>query len=100
MKHTISKVAGAVLATVTLIGFAARSTLAQTPTARVVSAANAFLATLTEQQRQRVMFAYDDETQRVRWSNLPIGAVPRAGISLGEMTAAQRAATTLRKLFR
>lgn len=92
MKHTILNGAVAVLAIVALVGLAARSSLSQTPTARVVSAANAFLATLTEQQRQRVMFAYDDEEQRVRWSNFPIGMVPRAGISMGEMTAAQRTA--------
>ena len=90
MKHTFVNGSVAVLASVALIGLAARSSVAQTPTARVVNAANAFLATLTEQQSQRVMFAYDDEGQRVRWSNFPIGMVPRAGISMGEMTAAQR----------
>jgi hypothetical protein len=93
VKHTFVNGSVAVLASVALIGLAARSSVAQTPTARVVNAANAFLATLTEQQRQRVMFAYDDEGQRVRWSNFPIGMVPRAGISMGEMTAAQRTAT-------
>jgi hypothetical protein len=58
-----------------------------------VSAANAFLATLTEQQRQRVVYAFDDEQQRARWSNLPIGMVPRSGISFKDMNEAQRAAT-------
>jgi Protein of unknown function (DUF3500) len=66
--------------------------LAQSPTAKVVSAANAFLSTLDQKQRQRVMFAYDDEAQRVRWSNLPVTIVKRAGLSMGELSAAQRTA--------
>ena len=65
---------------------------AQTATARIVSAANAFLATLDAKQRQSVMYAFDDEKQRATWSNFPTGMVPRGGISLKEMTPAQRAA--------
>ena len=94
MKHPTLNGAVAVLATVALISLAPRSSLAQTPTSRVVSAANAFLATLTEKQRKAVIFAYDDEEQRARWSNFPIGMVPRAGISMGEMTAVQCTAMT------
>ena len=65
---------------------------AQTATARIVSAANTFLSTLDEKQRQSVMFAFDDEKQRAKWSNFPTGFVPRGGISLKEMNAAQRSA--------
>jgi hypothetical protein len=65
---------------------------AQTATSRIVKAANAFLATLDEKQRQSVLFAFDDEQQRARWSNFPTGVVPRGGISLKEMNATQRAA--------
>ena len=68
------------------------SAIAETPTARIVSAANAFLATLDQKQRQTVLFAFDDEQQRARWSNLPVGAVPRGGLSLREMSPAQRSA--------
>jgi Protein of unknown function (DUF3500) len=66
--------------------------VAQTPTAKIVSAANAFLATLDQKQRQTVLFAFNDEQQRARWSNFPVGAVPRGGISLKEMSPAQRSA--------
>jgi hypothetical protein len=66
--------------------------MAQTATARIVSAANAFLSTLDQKQRQSVLFAYDDEEQRKRWSNFPISMVPRAGISFKEMNAAQASA--------
>src|SRR5579871_1484076 len=58
----------------------------------VVSAANAFLASLSDSQRAKEVFRYDDEKQRVRWSNLPVTFVPRSGLSLGELTEPQKAA--------
>ena len=66
--------------------------MAQTTTLRIVSAANAFLATLDQKQRQSMRFAFDDDKQRARWSNLPVTMVPRAGLSMGELNATQRAA--------
>ena len=63
-------------------------------TARVVRAANALLATLDEAQRRTVVYAFNDETQRQRWSNLPTAMVPRGGIRLREMTSAQRESVT------
>jgi hypothetical protein len=65
---------------------------AQTPTARIVRAANTFLSTLDQKQRQSVLFAFDDEKQRVRWSNLPVKMTPRGGLNMGEMNATQRSA--------
>jgi hypothetical protein len=65
---------------------------AQTPAAAVVRAANEFLSTLDPKQRQRVVFAFNDERQRVRWSNLPNGSVNRSGVSLGELNPVQRSA--------
>ncbi|MDF5724327.1 MAG: DUF3500 domain-containing protein [Rhizonema sp. PD37] len=59
---------------------------------RIVTAANTFLATLNEKQRQTVLFAFDDKQQRARWSNFPTAVVPRRGISLKEMSLAQRSA--------
>src|SRR5271169_4310143 len=75
-----------------LICSSVTSAQAQTATSRIVSSANAFLSTLDEKQRQSVLFAFDDEKQRVRWSNLPTSFVPRGGISLKEMNSAQRSA--------
>jgi hypothetical protein len=66
--------------------------MAQTGTSRMVSAANAFLSTLDGPQRKSVLFAYDDQKQRVRWSNLPVRAVPRAGVAMKDLTTAQRSA--------
>jgi hypothetical protein len=61
-------------------------------TAQIVSAANAFLSTLDATQRQHVMYAFNDDAQRARWSNFPTGFVPRGGIRLKEMTPQQLAA--------
>jgi Protein of unknown function (DUF3500) len=64
----------------------------QTATSKIVSAANAFLATLDATQKQAVLYAFDDEQQRKRWSNFPTQMVPRGGIRLKDMSAAQRSA--------
>jgi hypothetical protein len=64
----------------------------QSVTSRIVSAANSFLGTLDQKQRQSVMYAFDDQDQRKRWSNFPIAMVPRGGINMGEMSATQRTA--------
>src|SRR4029453_19113429 len=65
---------------------------AQTPTGRIVSAANAFLATLDRTQRERPSFGFDDEQQRARWSNFPQGIFKRAGLPMGELNPTQRSA--------
>jgi hypothetical protein len=64
--------------------------LAQSPTPRIVSAANAFLATLSQAQKDSVVFPFDDQGQRKRWSNLPEPMVQRGGLSMGSLSAAQR----------
>jgi hypothetical protein len=69
---------------------ASRPALAQAKTAEIVSAADKFLALLSPEQRQKVQYAYDDAKQRARWSNFPTGFVPRGGINLKQMSAAQR----------
>src|SRR6201996_1719472 len=61
-------------------------------TVDVVRAANNFLNTLSPEQRQKVMYAFDDATQKAQWSNFPTGFVPRGGISLKQMNATQQQA--------
>lgn len=61
-------------------------------TARIVHATNSFLASLDAKERRRVVYAFNDNEQRQRWSNFPIVMVPRGGISLKEMTPTQREA--------
>ena len=83
---------GLSLRTVALVCLSLSSVVGQTANSRIVGAANKFVATLDAKQRQSVSFAFDDEKQRVRWSNLPVKMVPRAGLSLGELNATQRSA--------
>jgi hypothetical protein len=85
------RTAGGVLA-LALMCLSVNAPMAQTTTSRIVSAANTFLSTLDQKQRQSVLFAFDDEKQRARWSNLPTTMVPRAGLSLKELNPAQRSA--------
>ena len=65
---------------------------AQSKTGEIVNAADKFLATLSTEQRQKVLYAFDDAQQRARWSNFPTGFIPRGGISLKQMSAPQREA--------
>src|SRR6185437_1500547 len=69
-----------------------RADTPQAATARIVAAANAFLATLDESQKKHVMYAFDDEKQRATWSNLPTSMVSRGGIKMGDLNEAQRSA--------
>jgi hypothetical protein len=86
-----------VVAAIALCVCAANASAQQTaraagPTARIVVAANRFLATLDQQQRKNVLFAFDDEAQRARWSNFPVRMTPRAGLKMGDLSATQRSA--------
>jgi hypothetical protein len=62
-----------------------------TVTARVVGAADAFLATLTPDEKAKCTFAFTS-SQRTGWSNLPSGIFQRNGLRLGDLTSRQREA--------
>jgi ABC-type glycerol-3-phosphate transport system substrate-binding protein len=51
-------------------------------TADVVTAVNAFLATLDDTKRGTVEYDFTDNQARQTWSNFPATAVPREGIAL------------------
>ena len=80
------------LRALTLICLSMNAALGQTPTSRIVNAANSFLSTLDQKERGKVLFAFDDEQQRRRWSNFPTAVVRRGGLSMGELSVAQRSA--------
>src|SRR5688572_5440391 len=80
------------IATLVALCTSASPTMAQQTTPRVVTAANAFLATLDTAQRRKVIVAYNDSAQRVHWSNLPVTSSRLAGVNLGELNPAQRSA--------
>lgn len=74
---------------------AAASTSATTSAetiADTTAAAEAFLATLSEEQREAVLYAYDDETKTTSWSNFPVTFVERAGLNLADLTDEQKTA--------
>ena len=81
-----------VAASIMAVDSTAKSLPRSAETAQIVQAANSFLAALDTKQRESVLYAFGNEQQRARWSNLPTGFVPRGGISLREMTPAQRSA--------
>ncbi|QDU90467.1 hypothetical protein Pla175_38720 [Pirellulimonas nuda] len=74
------------------VAAAAPAAEAGAPTAKIVSAADLFLDALEEPQRSKTVYKFDDDAQRARWSNLPVGMVPRGGISMGELSPEQRGA--------
>ena len=55
------------------------------------------LAALTPTQRQAALRPHD-RPSAIRWSNLPVGIVPRTGVRLGDLTPAQSA--TVERLLR
>lgn len=71
---------------------APKALVADATTKKVVASAEAFLATLSPEQRKAVSFEFNDSRQRVRWSNLPTGIVQRAGLRMGDLTETQQKA--------
>jgi len=85
------------LALVSVAAWLGNNTRAQTdpaapPVEQIAAAANHFLQSLDDNQRARVAYAFDDNEQRRRWSNLPTTFVKRGGLRLGDLTKSQRAA--------
>jgi hypothetical protein len=56
------------------------------------AAAQAFLDTLSDEQREQVLYSYDDETKSTSWSNFPVTFVERAGLNLADLTDEQKTA--------
>ena len=67
------------------------STTAETIT-NTTAAVQAFLATLTDEQKEAVTYDYDDETKTTSWSNFPITFVDRAGLDVADLTEEQQVA--------
>jgi hypothetical protein len=55
----------------------------------MAAAASKFVASLTPEQRQQATFAFDSD-ERLRWHFVPTEIYPRKGLTIKEMTAAQR----------
>jgi hypothetical protein len=78
--------------TISLAAGLTATSAAQQPVEQVVQSAKQFLSTLSDAQRSKVIYDFNDKTQQARWSNFPTGFVARGGISLKQMSAAQKAA--------
>ena len=59
--------------------------------ANAVAKAKAFLETLDDRERGKVLYEFDS-AKKPSWSNLPVTMVPRNGLRLGELSKPQRAA--------
>ena len=84
MTSTLPLVAGAELQRGSATAAATGSTVA-----KAVSAAEAFLASLTDAERAKAAFAFDSP-QKTNWSNLPTGIYQRNSLRLGDLAPAKR----------
>ncbi|MEV6344413.1 DUF3500 domain-containing protein [Actinoplanes sp. NPDC051851] len=55
-------------------------------TPAIVEAADAFLATLTDDEEAAVLFDWSNTDQKTKWSNLPQGLYTRDGLMWGDMS--------------
>lgn len=76
----------------TLDGASADTTTTADTIAATADAAQAFLNTLSDEQREQVSYAFDDEIKTTSWSNFPVTIVDRAGLDLADLTEEQQAA--------
>ena len=70
---------------VIVVAVTASTAHSQVSTTKIVGATNALVATLSQPQRDSMLYAFDDKVQRTKWSNLPTGIVQRAGLKLGDL---------------
>jgi hypothetical protein len=78
-----------VVINVVLASVGVHGLLADDQTDKVVNAANALLSTLDESGKAQVQFKFNDEQQRLRWSNLPTGIFERRGLRMGDLKPQQ-----------
>ena len=60
-------------------------------TARAVSAARAFKASLSSSQRAALQYSFNSSEKESGWSNLPTNFVPRNGVAIKDLSSGQRA---------
>ena len=58
----------------------AKSSTTQDATPKIVAAANAFIATLSDSEKKTGLFDWTDTAQKQRWSNFPPAGFKRAGL--------------------
>ena len=78
----------AVLAIIAMVA-SCPSVQGEDQTVKVVAAANALLETLSDSEKAATQFKFNDEEQRLRWSNLPTGIFERKGLRMGDLKPEQ-----------
>ena len=68
----------------------AASVTSESANPKIVAAANAFLATLSDTEKGTTLFDWTNTAQKQRWSNFPPAGFKRAGLMWGNMTATQQ----------
>ncbi|NYJ32515.1 DUF3500 domain-containing protein [Nocardiopsis aegyptia] len=71
---------------------AASATTSEETITATAAAAEEFMAALSDEQREQLLHAYDDESKTTSWSNFPVTFVERAGLNLDDLDDEQRAA--------
>jgi hypothetical protein len=72
-----------------LAGGAGAMIAAERSASTMANAATAFVSSLTPEQRQQAVFPFESD-ERTRWNFIPTEAFPRKGLTLKDMTEAQR----------
>jgi uncharacterized protein DUF3500 len=80
----------AIAAALALVSVTAGTVASQRSTTAMSSAASKWLASLSPEQRERAVFPFDSE-ERMRWHYVPNETFPRKGLTIKDMTEAQRA---------
>jgi Protein of unknown function (DUF3500) len=77
-------------ATAATEGVPTTSSTLQDATSKIVAAANAFLTTLSDTEKDTVLFDWTDTAQKQRWSNFPPAGFTRAGLIWGNLSEPQQ----------
>jgi uncharacterized protein DUF3500 len=80
----------AIAAALVLVSVTASTVASQRSATAMSSAASKWLASLSPEQRDRAVFPFDSE-ERMRWHYVPNETFPRKGLTIKDMTEAQRA---------
>jgi hypothetical protein len=78
------------IAALVLAGAGGMAIASQRSAAAMSGAAGRWLDSLAPEQRERAVFAFDSD-ERLRWHYVPTETFPRKGVSIKEMSEAQRA---------
>lgn len=88
---TTTTVSTAAASTTTSSSSSDSSTTAET-ISNTADATQAFLATLSTEEQDAVLYDYDAEEKSTGWSNFPVTFVQRSGVNLTDLTEEQQAA--------